>query len=64
MCVVKFEDIPAALVMNWDQTAMKIGSCTMEKRASKRIEISAKDDKRQCLHLFSFRFFSSKSPNI
>jgi len=42
------EDIPKDLVINWDQTFMKIVpslSWTMEKRGTKRIEIAAADDK-------------------
>ncbi len=49
-CVVKMEEIPDALIINWDQTAMKIvpsSSWTMEKRGTKRVEIVAIDDKRQ-----------------
>ena len=44
------ENIPADLVINWDQTAMKIvPSCswTMERKGTKRVEIVAIDDKRQ-----------------
>ena len=47
--VVKMEDIPNELIVNWDQTAMKLvpsGSWTMEKKGTKRVEISAVDDKR------------------
>ncbi len=54
-CVVKMEDIPDALIINWDQTAMKIvpsSSWTMEKRGTKRVEIVAIDDKRQITAVF------------
>ena len=54
--VVKFEEIPEELILNWDQTAMKIvpsASWTMEKKGSKRVEISAKDDKRQVTAVFA-----------
>ncbi len=54
-CVVKMEEIPDALIINWDQTAMKIvpsSSWTMEKRGTKRVEIVAIDDKRQITAVF------------
>ena len=54
--VVKFEDIPEQLILNWDQTAVKVipsASWTMEKRGLKRVEISAKDDKRQITAVFA-----------
>ena len=49
------ENIPADLVINWDQTAMKIvPSCswTMEQKGTKRVEIVAIDDKRQITAVF------------
>ncbi len=54
-CVVKMEEIPDALIINWGQTAMKIVpsySWTMEKRGTKRVEIVAIDDKRQITTVF------------
>jgi hypothetical protein len=54
--VVTMEDIPSALILNWDQTAMKIvPSCawTMEKKGTKRVEIAASDDKRQITAVFA-----------
>ena len=39
------EDIQGDMLINWDQTAMKLdpsSSWTMEKRGTKRIEISAR----------------------
>ncbi len=54
-CVVKMEEIPDALIINWDRTAMKIvpsSSWTMEKRGTKRVEIVAIDDKRQITAVF------------
>ena len=48
--VVAIEEVPPQLVINWDQTAMKIvpsSSWTMEKKGVKRVEIVAIDDKRQ-----------------
>ena len=46
--LVVLEDIPKELLINWDQTAMKIvpsSSWTMEKRGTKRVEIAAINDK-------------------
>ena len=54
--VVVMEDIPEDLILNWDQTAMKIvpsSSWTMEKRGCKRVKISAADDKRQITAVFA-----------
>ena len=54
--VVKMEDIPDALILNWDQTAMKIvpsTTWTMERRGTKRVEIAACNDKRQITAVFA-----------
>lgn len=54
--VVKMEDIPNALIINWDQTEIKIvptSSWTMEKIGTKRVEIAAADDKRQITGVFA-----------
>ena len=54
--IVVMEDIPEQLVINWDQTAMKIvpsSAWTMEKKGTKRVEISAADDKRQITAVFA-----------
>ena len=54
--LVVMEDIPKELLINWDQTAMKIvpsSSWTMEKRGTKRVEIAAIDDKRQITALLT-----------
>ena len=53
--VVSMEEIPDQLIINWDQTALKLApssNCTIEKRGTKRIEISAVDDKRQITAMF------------
>ena len=53
--VVKMKDIPGDMIINWDQIAMKLvpfSSWTMEKRGTKRVEISATDDKRQITAIF------------
>ena len=54
--VVVMEEIPEALILNWNQTAMKIvpsSSWTMEKKGTKRVEIAAIDDKRQITAVFA-----------
>ena len=56
MSIVKMEEIPADLIINWDQTAMKlVPSCswTMEKKGTKRVEISGINDKRQITAVFA-----------
>ena len=53
--VVTIEDIPLDLIINWDQTGMQyapVSAWTMEKEGSKRLEISAIDDKRQITAVF------------
>ena len=53
---VEMLEIPPELVINWDQTGIKIvpvSSWTMEKRGSKRVEISGVDDKRQITAVFA-----------
>ena len=45
---VTLANIPRDLILNWDQTALKIvpvNSWTMEKKGSKRVELIAIDDK-------------------
>ena len=54
--IVKMEDIPDSLILNWDQTEMKIiptSSWTIEKSVIKRVEITAADDKRQITGVFA-----------
>lgn len=46
--VVDFNEIPDDLIVDWDQTGIHyvpVGSWTMEKEGSKRVEIVAVDDK-------------------
>ena len=48
--VIEMEEIPPALVINWDQTGINyvpVSAWTMAKEGSKRVEISGIDDKRQ-----------------
>ena len=52
---VEMMEIPPELVINWDQTGIKIvpvSSWTMEKRGAKRVEIAGVDDKRQITAVF------------
>ena len=54
--VVEMEDIPFDLIINWDQTGIHyvpVGSWTMEKEGSKRVEIAGVDDKRQITAVFA-----------
>lgn len=54
--VVEFDEIPHELIINWDQTAIHyvpVGSWTMEKEGSKRVEIVGVDDKRQITAVFA-----------
>jgi len=59
--VVDFEELPPSPVINWDHTAMKIVSSsqwTMEKRGTKRVEITSKEGKHQinkCIYLYYVR---------
>ena len=48
--IIAMDEIPAELVINFDQTALNIvptSDWTMEAEGSKRVEIITKDDKRQ-----------------
>ena len=48
------EDIPDPLIVNWDQTALKILHGQWKKR-TKRVEIAATDDKRQITGVFALQ---------
>ncbi len=53
--IVTMEDVPPELVLNWDQTGIKIvpSSCwTMDRQGSKRVEIAGVTDKRQITAVF------------
>jgi len=48
--VVKMEEIPPDLIINWNQTAIKyvpVSNWTQEQQGSKRVEIAGIDDKQQ-----------------
>ena len=50
------DEIPPALVINWDQTGINyvpVTSWTVELEGSRRVEIAGKDDKRQLTALFA-----------
>ena len=52
---VEMEDVPIELILNWDQTGIKIvptSNWTMELSGSKRVEMSALTDKRQITAVF------------
>ena len=52
---MEFEEIPSELVLNWDQTGIKLvpsASWTMHERGSKRVELVAISDKRQIAAVF------------
>ena len=52
---VQIDEIPAQLIVNWDQTGINyipVSNWTMEQAGSKRVEIVGKDDKRQITALF------------
>ena len=48
--VAEMEEIPAALILNWDQTGIRLvpsPSSTMDKKGVKRVEMVGQSDKRQ-----------------
>lgn len=52
---VTMEDIPPELIMNWDQTGIKLvpsSNWTMERRGARRVEIIGVNDKRQITAVF------------
>ena len=53
--IVQMDEIPAQLIVNWDQTGINyvpVSNWTMEQAGSKRVEIVGKDDKQQITALF------------
>ena len=59
------EEIPPALILNWDHTGLKyvpVSSWTMAKEGSKRVEISRIDDKHQITALFTVSLDGSFLP--
>ena len=54
--IVSMDEIPTDLVINFDQTALNyvpMSHWIMEKGGTKRVEIIAKDDKRQLTAVFA-----------
>ena len=54
--VIKMNEIPDDLVLNWDQTGIyyvPVSSWTMDKEGSKIIQIVGSDDKRQLTAIFA-----------
>lgn len=52
---VTMEEIPPELILNWDQTGIKIvpsSTWTMDQRGSRRVEMTGLDDKRQITAVF------------
>ena len=53
--VVKMEEIPPELILNWDQTGIHLvpaSSWTMDREGSRRVEIKGVNDKRQITAVF------------
>ena len=54
--IVRMDEIPPQLVINFDQTALNyvpISHWTMDKEGAKRVKVIAKDDKRQITAVFA-----------
>ena len=52
---VEMEEIPAELVLNWDQTGIRLvpsSTWTMERRGEHRVEMVGVNDKRQITAVF------------
>ena len=55
VATVQMEEIPPELILNWDQTGIKIvpsNTWTMDKQGSKRVEVVGVDDKRLITAVF------------
>ena len=55
VATVVMEEIPPHLILNWDQTGLKIvpsSSWTMDRRGSRRVELTGVDDKRMITAVF------------
>ena len=53
--IVTMDEIPPELILNFDQTGLNyvpVTSWTMEEEGAKRVEVIAKDDKRQITAVF------------
>ncbi len=59
--MVEMEEIPAELILNWDQTGIKTvpsNTWTMDKQGSKQVEIIEANDKRLITAVFCGWFYS------
>jgi len=55
VAIVKMEEIPPKLILNWDQTGIKLvpsSSWTMEQRGMKRVKMVGQNDKHQITAVF------------
>ena len=75
--VVVMDEVPAELVINWDQTGLNyvpVSQQTMAKEEAKRVEIDGKDDKHQITAVFGCSMsgdflppqlvYQGKTPNV
>ena len=65
VATVTMEDIPPELILNWDQTGIKMVPCstwTMEQRGAKRVEMIGVNDKRQITAVFCGTLFGDFLP--
>ena len=54
--IVNMDEIPPELIINFDQTALNyvpVSHWTMDQEGAKRVEVVAKDDKRQITAVFA-----------
>ena len=52
---VKMDEIPVQMILDWDQTAVKIvpsSTWTMERKGSKRVDVAGANDKRAITAVF------------
>ena len=57
--IVNMDEIPPELIINFDQTALNyvpVSHWTMDQEGAKRVEVVAKDDKRQITAVFAGLF--------
>ena len=62
---VEMEGIPAELILNWDQTGVRIvpsSNWTMEKKGSQRVELTGVNDKRQVTAVLCGNMFGDFLP--
>lgn len=63
---VTMEEIPPELILNWDQTGIRIvpsSTWTIDRRGSKRVEMVSVNDKRQITAVFLWKFIGRFSSN-